>query len=102
MLGDGGQPSFSSVRWRPEPVKRRVGGGGVQAGVGRPSPFGLTEPLPVDCRPQLTLSFAPVSEGWWPGTELNRRHYDFQSYALPTELPGPQRALSAAKTEGRV
>ena len=28
-------------------------------------------------------------EEWWPGTELNRRHYDFQSYALPTELPGP-------------
>jgi hypothetical protein len=25
---------------------------------------------------------------WWPGTELNCRHYDFQSYALPTELPG--------------
>ena len=27
-------------------------------------------------------------EGWWPGTELNRRHHDFQSCALPTELPG--------------
>ena len=27
--------------------------------------------------------------GWWPGTELNRRHKDFQSSALPTELPGP-------------
>ena len=26
--------------------------------------------------------------GWWPGTELNRRHKDFQSSALPTELPG--------------
>ena len=25
---------------------------------------------------------------WWPGAELNCRHYDFQSYALPTELPG--------------
>jgi hypothetical protein len=25
---------------------------------------------------------------WWPGTELNRRHRDFQSRALPTELPG--------------
>ncbi len=25
---------------------------------------------------------------WWPGTELNRRHGDFQSPALPTELPG--------------
>ena len=25
---------------------------------------------------------------WWPGTELNCRHRDFQSPALPTELPG--------------
>ncbi len=25
---------------------------------------------------------------WWPGTESNRRHADFQSAALPTELPG--------------
>jgi hypothetical protein len=24
----------------------------------------------------------------WPGTESNRRHGDFQSPALPTELPG--------------
>ena len=26
----------------------------------------------------------------WPGSESNRRHTDFQSVALPTELPGPQ------------
>ena len=25
---------------------------------------------------------------WWPEAGLNRRHYDFQSYALPTELSG--------------
>jgi hypothetical protein len=25
---------------------------------------------------------------WCPGTDLNRRHTDFQSVALPTELPG--------------
>ena len=24
---------------------------------------------------------------WWLGTESNRRHEDFQSSALPTELP---------------
>ena len=26
---------------------------------------------------------------WCPGTGSNRRHCDFQSHALPTELPGP-------------
>jgi hypothetical protein len=25
---------------------------------------------------------------WCPGAELNHRHTDFQSVALPTELPG--------------
>ena len=25
---------------------------------------------------------------WWPRAESNRRHCDFQSHALPTELPG--------------
>ena len=26
---------------------------------------------------------------WWCGAGLNRRHKDFQSFALPTELPHP-------------
>ena len=26
---------------------------------------------------------------WWPEVELNHRHTDFQSVALPTELSGP-------------
>jgi hypothetical protein len=29
----------------------------------------------------------------WPGTESNRRHADFQSAALPTELPGRRRGV---------
>ena len=30
--------------------------------------------------------FASSKEEWWLGTESNRRHADFQSAALPTEL----------------
>ena len=30
----------------------------------------------------------PASLGQWPGPGLNRRHTDFQSVALPAELPG--------------
>ena len=29
----------------------------------------------------------PQKGEWWLGTESNRRHADFQSAALPTELP---------------
>src|SRR6187549_1359570 len=39
--------------------------------------------------------------GWCPGTELNRRHRDFQSRALPTELPGHGRVGRGAY-KGRV
>ncbi len=31
---------------------------------------------------------AEKTGNWWPGVELNHRHGDFQSPALPTELPG--------------
>jgi hypothetical protein len=36
---------------------------------------------------------------WCPGAESNHRHEDFQSTALPTELPGPKRGI---QREGRV
>jgi hypothetical protein len=35
-----------------------------------------------------------------PGTESNRRHEDFQSSALPTELPGREARDEAEKAEG--
>jgi hypothetical protein len=36
----------------------------------------------------MNVSATTSCVGWCPGTELNRRHEDFQSSALPTELPG--------------
>src|SRR5688572_15770714 len=39
--------------------------------------------------------------GWCPGAGSNHRHCDFQSHALPTELPG-RAVLLAAGCIGRV
>ncbi len=48
-----------------------------------PSPVKWVEPAVADLQ-------------WWPGTESNCRHGDFQSPALPTELPGHQVLREAA------
>ena len=45
---------------------------------------GRCGPLPAPCSP------FPAE---WPGAESNRRHRDFQSRALPTELPGRGRRM---------
>ena len=34
----------------------------------------------------LPLHYTPT-KNWWKGVESNHRHMDFQSIALPTELP---------------
>src|SRR5688500_12533321 len=40
---------------------------------------------------------------WWPGRESNPRHGDFQSPALPTELPGQRAAHdTGAAFDGQV
>src|SRR6185369_3909746 len=39
---------------------------------------------------------------WWAGTGLNRRHQDFQSCALPTELPAHQTREDSRRERGRL
>src|SRR6266568_4268369 len=41
----------------------------------------------------------PLKEGQWLGAESNRRHVDFQSTALPTELPSRNRRRTARRRE---
>ena len=36
---------------------------------------------------------------WWDGTESNRRHEDFQSSALPTELPSQHDSVLIKKAK---
>ena len=60
-----------------------------------PQPAALIRPSAHTKKPR------PLDEAlfvWCPGTESNRRHGDFQSPALPTELPGH----NLRSSEGRV
>ncbi len=50
----------------------------------RPSPW-QGDALPLSHFRMVTLDRSDHT--WWLGTESNRRHEDFQSSALPTELP---------------
>src|SRR5690606_24379422 len=49
-------------------------------------------------RKRACIAADPCPVKWWPGRESNPRHGDFQSPALPTELPGhPRCGLTAAR-----
>src|SRR5437763_12619229 len=53
-------------------------------------------------------SLISLGKGWCPGAELNHRHTDFQSVALPAELPGRRdrrlidRGAAAVQPSGRI
>ena len=47
---------------------------------------------------QVSARQISLREIWWLGPELNRRHADFQSAALPTELPSQRKG---GQSEGR-
>ena len=48
-----------------------------------------TNPMGADLQSAAfgQLRYPSTIKKWWLGTESNRRHTDFQSVALPTELP---------------
>ena len=68
----------------PSPGGRRSGVRGRKDG---PGPDGSA----MRCGPAASRSAAVRSAGWCRGAESNRRHKDFQSSALPSELPRPGR-----------
>ena len=49
--------------------------------------------VPIPKTGALPLGDTPA-KAWWPETESNRRHEDFQSSALPTELSGQRGVLN--------
>ena len=49
----------------------------------------VSEPLNADSN--ISIKIYTTIRKECPGAELNRRHMDFQSIALPTELPGRNR-----------
>src|SRR5947207_1131893 len=62
-------------------------------------PMGSAAELPHGSDiPCLVLS-NPISFVAWLGAESNRRHVDFQSTALPTELPSRDRRRTARRRE---
>src|SRR5947209_6070227 len=46
--------------------------------------------VPVGRPLTRAVAIPKYAKKWWAGTGLNRRHQDFQSCALPTELPAHQ------------
>ena len=53
------------------------------------------------CRAGPTVQTFSTNRKWWPGRESNPRHGDFQSPALPTELPGRVTSRTPAVKEAR-
>ena len=76
-------PDASAARWN---AGRHGNMGRPALQTARTSPGKHDGPTPQKCKKAATNCRA-ASCGQWTGPGLNRRHQDFQSCALPTELP---------------
>src|SRR5438132_108690 len=57
--------------------------------------------VPVGRPLTRAVAIPKYAKKWWAGTGLNRRHQDFQSCALPTELPAHQTREDSRRAWGR-
>src|SRR5690606_23128089 len=80
---------FHMLRIRQAPFAGGSSGGSLPEGLLVNRPLGAKK----------ARRFIPPGR-WWTGAESNRRHSDFQSDALPTELPVRTRDESHAKVRG--
>jgi hypothetical protein len=74
------------------PLRLRVGGPIVNESAARNACHAHAQKKALS-RPGSPLSCSIRHVGQWTGGELNSRHTDFQSVALPTELPVREAAL---------
>src|SRR5438270_4596315 len=58
--------------------------------------------VPVGRPLTRAVAIPKYAKQWWAGTGLNRRHQDFQSCALPTELPAHHEFSRIAEGGGNV
>jgi hypothetical protein len=83
---------YRKDRWRPDgwrAARRRASSRVARAGALDPvRPRAALGAREVQDRPMTAPWLQARLEQKWPGPESNRRHADFQSAALPTELPG--------------
>ena len=97
-LGILGQPALCSP---PRVPPRDSSYGGYFVPVPLLSPLGW---YPVDLHPLFPFpqkQKSPLSRvNWWPRPGSNRRHTDFQSVALPTELPSHRSVFVNGRSRG--
>ena len=97
-----GRRCGEAISARHSQVQHRFGAAEVGSRA-TPAPMGVLARLRCECA--LKRSTSAIWQGWFqwcPGLESNQRHCDFQSHALPTELPGHPSRRSTTGGNGAV